>query len=76
MNKLKKTIENQLKSLENKLDNIRNWQLESEEELWDYDYYSDLLTELKEAVELLEQEHGLLENLETWQNNNENDDDE
>jgi len=76
-NKLKKTITNQFQSLENHLDNIRNWQIETEEELWDAVYYQDLLNELKELVTFLEDDNGLINNLETWQNNNEqNDDDE
>jgi len=45
--------------------------------MWDSDYYYDLLNELKEIVDFLEADKGLLENLETWQNykdNEENDD--
>jgi len=75
-NKLKKTINNQLQSLDKQLENIRNWQIEPDEDMWDSDYYYDLLDELKEIVNFLEADKGLLENLETWQNNNENEDDE
>ena len=75
--KLSKTIQNQLQSLENKLENIRNWQIETEEDMWDTDHYSNLLEELENTVDLLKKEEGLLENLETWQSNiEENDDDE
>jgi len=75
-NQLKKTITNQFQSLENHLDNIRNWQIEADEDLWDCDHYSNLLEKLKETVHLLEKEEGLLENLETWQYNKENDEEE
>ena len=65
--KLKKTIQNQLQSLENKLENIRNWQIETDEDMWDSDHYSNLLEEIEAIRDLLKKEEGLLENLEIWQ---------
>jgi len=44
--------------------------------MWDYDHYSNLLDELEKIRNLLKKDEGLLENLETWQTNKDNDDEE
>jgi len=68
MNKLKKTITKQLESLEIKLEEIRNFSIESDDpNMWDSDYYYNLAEQLKEILTFLKAEQGLLENLNVWE---------
>lgn len=66
--KLKKEITKQLKKLDRLLDEVRNYQVNFEEEAWDYDYYSELLEKTEKLKTLLEEEDtGLLTQLEEYQ---------
>lgn len=69
MNKaLKKTITQQLAKLEELIKAVGQWENSpADSEDWDYDYFSDLLSKLEETIELLKSPEGLLENLEEWQ---------
>ena len=91
--KLKKDIRKNLKSLDELVEKIRDTQIDyDEEENWDYDYYSELETNLENCLALLRNhilegkkdefgdpvilKPGILTLLEEWQEENNEDDDD
>ena len=75
--KLKKEISKNLKKLDRLLEEIRNYEVNLDEDNWDYDYYSELLEKTDKLKSLLEEkDNGLLVQLEEYQTALEEEDDE
>ena len=69
--KQKKQISNKLAKIQNLIEEISAHSIHPDEsEMWDSDYYYNLAEQLKEALQLLENEEtGILALLDDWESN-------